>query len=294
MKQSLWAGMVGLSCLAPAAAPSFARAMMIAPPPLSQRTALADVIVIGKVTGFGDKLVTAAPPNGGAKVDYQVAIVQVSDPISGLQDVKEIKVGFIPPPPPPPPPAPGGPFIIRKRYPQFNLTLDQEACLFLVKHPTEDFYVGQAYYDILNKNTPDFDKNMDEVKHCVQLLADPTASLQSKKADDRFLTAAMLIVRYRTAKPGETKTASIDAEESKRILQALADADWNAKPTAGPVFTGFRLTPMTAFNRLNLTPQDGWTQPKDAKEVPDAAKQWVKDNVEKYRIQRFVADKKDK
>lgn len=294
MKQPLSAGMAGLSCLALMAAPVLAKAMMIAPPPLSQRAATADAIVIGKVTGFGDKLVSAAPPGGGAKVDYQIATVQVVDPISGLKDVKEIKVGFIPPPPPDPPPAPGRPIIIRKRYPQFNLTLDQEACLFLVKHPTEDFYVGQGYFDIINKNTPDFDKSMGEVKRCVKLLADPMGSLKGKNADDRLLTAAMLIAHYRTARPGETKTEAIDAEESKQILQALADADWNAKPAPGPVFNGFQMTPMTAFFRLGVTPQDGWMQPQDAKEIPDAAKQWVKDNVEKYRIQRFVADKKDK
>ena len=268
--------------------------MMIAPPPLAQRAALADVIVVGKVTGFGDKLVSAVPPTGGAKVDYQIATVQVADPVSGLKDVKEIKVAFIPPPPPDPPPAPGGPFIIRKRYPQFTLALDQEACLFLIKHPTEDFYVGQAYYDVINKNTPDFDKSMDEVKRCVKLLADPTASLKGQNNDDRFLTAAMLIARYRTPKPGEMKTEPIDAEQSKLILQALADADWNAKPKPGIGFGGFQMTPQAIFFRLNLTPQDGWMQPMDAKAIPDAAKQWLKDSTEKYQIQRFAGDKKDK
>ncbi len=295
MKMSLWRGLAGLSCLALAAAPVAARAMMIAPPPLSQRVAIADVIVVGKVTGFGDKLVSAVPPNGGAKVDYQVATVQVGDAVAGLKDAKEIKVAFIPPPPPDPPPPPGGPFVIRKRYPQFTLALDQEACLFLVKHPTEDFYVGLNYYDVINKNNnADFDKSLDEVKHFAKLLADPTASLKSDNNDDRFLTAAMLVVRYRTARPGQTKTEAIDAGQSKQILQALADADWNPKPPAGGVFLGFQMTPQVAFFRLGLTPQDGWTQPKDAKEIPDAAKRWLKDNVEKYRIQRFVADKTDK
>ena len=199
------------------------------------------------MTGFGDKLVSAKPPFGGDKVDYQIAIVQVSDPVLGARDAKEIKVGFIPPPPPDPPPPPNGPFIIRKRYPQFTLTLDQEACPFLVKHPTEDFYVGLNYYDILNKNAGDFDKGLDEVKRCVKLLADPMTALKGKNADDRFLTAALLIGRYRTPRPGETKTEPIDAEQSKLILQALADADWNAKPAPAPGFNGFQ---RDAVNRV--------------------------------------------
>ncbi|HVS34492.1 MAG TPA: hypothetical protein VMS17_02855 [Gemmataceae bacterium] len=293
MKQSLWAGIAGLSCLVLAASPVCARAMMIAPPPLSQRTALADAVVVGKVTGFGEKLVSAVPPGGGDKVDYQIAIVQVGDAAAGLKDAKEIKVGFLPPPPTPPQPGPG-PVLIRKRYPQFTLTQDQEACLFLVKHPTGDFYIGVNYYDIIDKKTPDFDKSLDEIKRCAKLLADATASLKGKNNDDRFLTASMLIARYRTAKPGQTKTEPIDAEQSKLILQALADADWNPKPPQPGVFMGFQMTPQVAFFRLNLTPQDGWMLPKDPKDIPDAAKQWLKDNVEKYPIQRFVADKKDK
>jgi hypothetical protein len=294
MKQSLWAGLAGLSCVALVAAPALAKAMMIAPPPLPQRAAVAEVIVVGKVTSFGDKLVSAKPPYGGDKnADYQIAIVKISDPIAGVKDAKEIKVGFIPPQAPPPNPNPGGPAVFIKRYPQFTLALDQEACLFLVKHPTEDFYIGMNYYDIVNKqNNADFDKNVDEVKRAAKLLADPAAGFQSKSADDRFLTAALLITRYRTARPGPVapKTEPIDAAESKQILQTLADADWNAKPM-GPF--AFQMTPQAIFFRLNPTPADGWTQPKDAKDIPDAAKQWCKDNVEKYRIQRFVAEKKD-
>src|SRR5438270_7282949 len=128
MKQSLWTDLAGLSCLALMAAPAFAKAMMIAPPPLPQRAAVADVIVVGKVTSFGDKLVSAKPPYGGDKVDYQIAVVKVSDPITGAKDAKEIKVGFIPPQADPPPNPGPGPILIRKRYPQFTLSLDQEAC----------------------------------------------------------------------------------------------------------------------------------------------------------------------
>lgn len=292
MQKTLWAGLAGLSCLALATTPALAKAMMIAPPPLPQRVALADTIVIGKVTAFGDKLVSAKPPGGGDKVDYQIAVVQVEDAVLGAKDAKEIKVGFQPPPPPPQPGGPGPrPFI--RRYPQFTLSLDQEALIFVTKHPTEDFYLGQAYFDVINKTgNQDFDKNLDEVKRCVKLLADPMGALKGKNADDRFLTAAMLVARFRTQKPGETKSEPIDAEESKLILQALADADWTPKPGAG--LGGLQMNPQAVFFRLNLTPADGWTPPKDAKEIPDAAKQWLKDNTGKYRIERFVAEKADK
>ena len=253
--------------------------------------AVSDAVVVGKVTGFGDKLVNAKALYGDAKADYQIAIVRVEDAILGAKDAKEIKVGFVPQAPAP---VPGpGPRPILRRYPQFTLNLDQEACLFLVKHPTEDFYVGVHYYDIINKaNDPNFDKQMDEVKHAAKLLADPTAGLKVNDADDRFLTAGLLITRYKTQPIGGTgKTEPIDAEESKLILQAMADADW--KPRAGPGSVAFQMTPQSVFFRLGLTPNDGWKQPQDFNKTADEAKQWLKDNAGKYRIERFVADTKE-
>jgi len=293
MKQSLWTGVAGLSVLAVMAAPVFARAMMIAPAPIPQRVAQSDAVVIGKVTGFGDKLVNAKAIFGDAKVDYQIAIVRVEDAFLGAKDAKEIKVGFVPPPPPPVPMPGPGPVLIIKRHPQFNLTLDQEACLFLVKHPTEDFYVGVQYYDFINKTgDANFDKSMDEVRRAAKLLADPAAGFKSKEADDRFLTAALLVTRYRMRRVGGAgKTEPIDAEQSKQILQALADADWAPK-VGGPV--GFRLTPQRVFFQLGLTPKDGWTQPKDFNQTADEAKKWLQDNADKYRIEHFVADKDEK
>ena len=48
------------------------------------------------------------------------------------------------------------------------------------------------------------------------------------------------------------------------------------------------------FFRLGLTPKDGWTQPKDFNQTADEAKKWLKNNADKYRIERFVADKGEK
>ena len=290
MKQSLWAVIAGFSCLGLTTAPSFAKAMMIAPAPIAQRVALADAVVVGKVTAFGDKLISAAAPFGGNKIDYQIAIVRIDDALLGAKDAKEIKVGFLPPAAAPVP-SPGPARIIR-RYPQFTLSLDQEACLFLTKHPDADFYIGQNYFDLINKkDNANFAKDVDEVRRCVKLLADPTESLKANNAADRFLTTAMLVIRYRTPKPGlPSKTEAIDADLSKQILLALADADWSAK-AAGP---GFQLTPQAVFFRLGLTAKEGWTPPKDFNKIPEEAKQWLKDNADKYRIERFVADKREK
>jgi hypothetical protein len=271
------------ACAAASVIGGAARADMAAPPSIAERVALSEVIVVGKATGFADKLVAAKPPWGGDKADYQAATVQVGEALLGAKDVKEIKVGFIPPAEGPAPKYP--------RRPKFVLAVDQEALLFLRPHADADFYAGDYYYNVVpKKDNPQFDKDLDQVKRCVKLLADPAASLKSKDANERLLTAAMLVTRYRTPRPGGApKTEDVGAEESKLILQALADADWD--PAKAP---GFGFNPAGVFARLGVTEKDGFTPPPDFKDYPDAAKKWLKDNADKYRVQKFVADKKDK
>ena len=56
------------------------------------------------------------------------------------------------------------------------------------------------------------------------------------------------------------------------------------------------LSPQMAFSRLGLTDKDGWNAagPFGANNAyEDAAKEWLKGHADKYRVQRFVSDKKD-
>jgi hypothetical protein len=296
MKRMMLAGLAVAGCLALLAGSVPAKAMMIAPPSLPQRVATADMIVVGKVTGFTDKLVSAPRfPGDREKGEYQVAIVKIEQGLVGARDVKEIKVGFLPPPPPPQPGVPGGPIRIGPRRPRTpTLALGQEACLFLARHPSADFYTMPAYFSVLNKQgNAGFEKEIEEIKRCAKLLADPKPGLESKDGAERLLTAGLLISHYRNRKPGvEMKTEPVDAKLSKQILLTLADSDWNAR--IGRPGPGIQMTPQSLFFQLGLTPADGWTQPKDFKQLPEAARKWLKDNAGTYRIQRFVAAKAEK
>jgi hypothetical protein len=290
MKRKLSAGTAGLSCLVLLAASRPAGAMMIAPAPVPQRVATADAVVVGKVIGFADKTVSALPfPGAREKNDYQVAIVRIDDALMGAKGMKEVRVGFLPPPPPPPPPAPGQPVLFRKPNRQPTLALDQEALLFLGKHADADFYVMPAYFSIIDKKTPGFANDLGAARQAARLLADPKAGLESKNADDRLLTAGLLISLYRTPQPGaHARTEPIDALQSKLILQTLADADWKAAPRPGPQN---QMSPQALFFRLGLQPRD-WNQPKDFKEISAAAQKWLKENADTYRIERFVSPEK--
>src|SRR5262249_20100477 len=121
---------------------------------------------------------------------------------------------------------------------------------------------------------------------------DPMASLKSKDADERVLTAGMLIHRYRDYRKnptGKAKQEPIDAAESKQILLALAEADWNKGGTPGSIH------PQMAFGMLQLTDADGWRPDfKDPNGFQTAAKKWLKDNADKYRVKQFVPEKAEK
>jgi hypothetical protein len=272
-----------------------ASAMMIAPAPIPQRVAQAEVIVFGKVTAIEDKTVSATMfPGAKDKTEYHVAVIKVADDILGAKGLTHVKVGFVIPKELPAPP--GGP--IRppiRRYPTVKFEVDQQVCVFLKKHHEGDFYVASAYYDVIDKKSPNFEKEVEQAKKCAKALADPKASLKSKDADERALTAGMLVMRYRVRPLGNVKEEPIDADQSKMILKVLAEADWS-KP-----FSRDTVTPQTAFAQLGLTDKDGWKPPMFVPGAPplpptayqDAAKAWLKAHADTYRIKHFVAEKKD-
>src|SRR5262249_34140088 len=103
-QKRIW--LAAVVCLLTVLSVAQAKAIMIAPPPIAIRPARADLIVTGKVTGFGAKLVKGEMYKGDVR-DMQIANVKVGDVLMGKQ-AKEIKVGFFPPQN-----QGGGPRIIR-------------------------------------------------------------------------------------------------------------------------------------------------------------------------------------
>jgi hypothetical protein len=266
------------------------QAMMIRMASLPERVAMSDAVVVGKVIEIEKKNVSARQfPETKDKVEYQVAVIQVKEAPLGAKGLTHVRVAFVPPQAAP---ARGpGPIRPGLRRPAITLTKGQEGCFFLQQHFEESFYVLVPGTDPLDKKSQTFAKEVAQVKRYAKLLASPTAGLKSKDANERTLTAGLLLVRYRSPRPGEMKSEPIDAEQSKLILKALAQGDFN-KP-----ITATDLSAQQVFFRLNLTEKDGW-KPGPFKnfqtEFPAAAKKWLKDHAETYRIERFVSDKAEK
>jgi hypothetical protein len=252
---------------------------MIAPAPVARRVALADAVVVGKVVRIEDKSVTAAIIPGSTQgAEFRIAVVKISDGIQGVKGQTEVRVGFM---------QPMGP--VRPGRPRpIVLQPDQEALLFLSARPDVNFYSVPAYFDVVDKNTPTFAADVAEARRCAKLLADPDAGLKSTSAEERYLTAAMLLSQYRTQRwptmqPAKEEPA--DAARSKAILGILADADWNP-PQGGNQM--FYLNPRALFTSLGLTQADGWQQPGNLADFNAEAQKWLRANKDSYRIKRFV------
>lgn len=286
MKLRFVASLAGVACMAAAvlAQPASSK-MLVAPLPLPLRVARADVVITGKVTKIEDKTVTATQfPGNDNKVEYQIAVMQVDDPILNAKGIKEVRVGFVPQP---------GRVIRPGGFRAVTLKVDDAGLLFLTKHSEADFYTIPAYYDIVQKENADFEKAVAEAKKAAKLLADPMASLKAKNAEERFVIAAMLVEQFRTMKQApnnEPKEEPIDAAQSKLILGAIRDADW-APPGEKPRI-GLPLTPQYVFGRLGLQPEDNWTPPVAGGDYLAAAQQWLKANADTYRIKKFVTENK--
>jgi hypothetical protein len=269
------------SCASPARA-----IIPVNAPPLPQRVALADLVVVGKVTALDKELVTASPvlevPGTELKVPYRIAQLTVGSVVVGSRELTKVSVGFIPP-------GENLPRSVRKLV-KVQLTVEQEGCFFLRKHPHEPFYVAQVAYDVLDRSkSKEFDKEVALVKRSARLLDDPAAGLQAREADDRLLTAAMLILRYRTplhVYTDKPRTEPVEAAQSKLILKVLAEGDWTVQEGPAP------LLPLSLFLRLGLSEEDGWDQPAALKEIPAAARKWLRDHARTYRIQRYVPEER--
>lgn len=253
----------------------FAQALIAIMPVGPTQIATADAVFVGKVTAI-------EPVDVGEKgaLKYRIAIVTISEAIRGVKDVKSVRVGFIPPTPPKvgAPKIGGGP-----RNPQ--LTVGQEGLFILSMHPEGKFYQAPNFGAFTASAQPNYKADVDRAKRVAAVMANTKQALQSKDADERLMAASILVAKYRTQRGPGAQQEPIDADESKLILNAIANASWKPARFGDP-------NPYQLFNQLGITAQDGWKAPVNIKtqdDLRDAVQAWVKDNGDTYRIKRFVA-----
>jgi hypothetical protein len=247
----------------------------IQPPPVPIRVANTDVAFVGRVTEIEPIDTEAkASPTATEKTKYHIAVVKVNQIVNGLKEEKTLRVAFLAATP-----------KIRPGI-QFNAKLEagQEGLFMLNKHHEGKFYQAPMYGYFISAEQKTYEDDLKAAKQGVAIMRDPKTALQSKDADERLMAAALQIGKYRK-QPAFTnnKEEPIDAEESKLILNALANAKW--------VTTTFRQpNPQQLFFQLGVGPEDGWKVPMkaNADEMRQAIQDWIKANAGTYRIKKFV------
>src|SRR5262249_17926678 len=146
---------------------------------------------------------------------------QVEDGILGAKGLTHVRVAFYP--------------GENRRFPQLNLKEGQESLFFLRQVPKETYFRTVMYFDVVPKTDALYKDNVEWAKKSAKVLQDAKASLQAKDNETRVLAASMLVSKYRNPEGSTGKQEPIDAEESKLILLALADADWSVNDYRSPV-----------------------------------------------------------
>jgi hypothetical protein len=248
-----------------------ARADVMPMPPVFQRVATADVIVVGRVTGVEDKDVELFfSPQAEQKIPLRIARVAVTEPLKGAKGLKQVRVAFIP--------------NARRGV---ALKVGQEGIFRLTRHFEGALYLVPMYFDITPASAPNYAQERQQFRRFGKLSDNAATGLKSANAEVRFLTAALRLTEYLTVRLWSTKQQPVSAAESKQLLGALRAADWNkARPPGDPV-------PLGVFLRLGLTGKDGWVAPPRGPNLTglqQAAQAWLARHASEYRIRRFVYD----
>jgi hypothetical protein len=251
--------------------------------PAPNKVAIADCVVVGKVTASQPEPVSAHPYRQQAtRLEFMVVTMAVRETLFGPRQA-QVRMGFIC-------------YKVRSGEYKSVATVGQEGCFFGVKCD-QDFYVVPSGC-FLDSRDPDYDKDVALARRCARMLDDPGQWLKSKEAGDRLLAACMLVLRYTYAPlrwGGQMKGEPVDAEHSKLILLALADADWTTPdPSTGLSPRNMVGWLMMSTVRTGVPWPKTWPRPigPDADAIA-AQKQWLRDHAGTHRIQRLVLARPD-
>jgi hypothetical protein len=248
--------------------------------PIPNKVAQADCVVVGKITAIEPKPVFARLYRHiDAKMEFVVADVEVSEPLLGPKAAKKVRLAFLQ-------------FQVKSGEHKPAPAVGQEGCFYAVKHCTEDFYVVPAggFHD---KKAKEFERELALTRRCCEFLSEPNKALKAKERQDRVLTAYLLVLRYTYAPMrlrGKNEAKPIDAGQSKLILLALAEADWDRPAEQTEVSPRYAVNLIVEAARQSgvALPKSFPTNTGDLKKDAVARKQWLQDNAESYRIQQLV------
>ena len=266
--------------------------------PLPDLIVQSDIVVVGRVVALAPKDVEAVfSSENPYNLDYRIAVLKVQEVIHGQKDVKELRLGFISPDQDRKVDKTGKAMATFSPLGFSPAKVGQEGMFFLRKHHQANFYVNFLVFRnfLQSSDTSEFTTNLEKARQLDKVLKLPMEALRAENESNRFLAATMLVTRYRLSwlKDRKLPEKAIDAEESKLILKTLAEADWSdVNEATSP--SKYPWHPYWIFLQLGVTKADGYDPPIKAPDFRDTLRytqNWLRDNQQKYRIQRFTSSK---
>jgi hypothetical protein len=246
------------------------------PPQPVLTTATSDAVVTGTITAVEDEPVKAKPhPDAPDTVEYKVLVVKVTDAVHGVRNTTHVRVAL-----------PADEFW-RANQP---LQKDGKFLFYLTQHPTTSLLLPNPSQKPVNLADKHADELVRRAKLVGDAIKDPMTALRADDKDDRVLAAAGLVTYYRRHAGGSHETKLRPADESKLILETLAEGDWTngRTPDEGGVFS--------LVLGMNLE-DSGWRhlpnpgQQNPAGEQQEAFKKWLADKGKDARVKQFVPKK---
>jgi hypothetical protein len=252
------------------------------PTPPAVRAAEAQVVLVGEVTKVASAPVAVTEPNGsGGEItrSYTLADVTVKTPLVGAGKLKTIKVGF---------PPDAGPADMDVGY-RLHLKKGDVFCLFLHKHPTQDFYIEFKYGPPLDPAKKEDAATLEVVKKVAAVLAEPVKALKAETAEDRVFAALCLAYNYCPGNKDGLTAEDLPKEESDLILKALRDADPKKLERDDGLFWVAAVERLGLAKGERLGPWFGQRGKDRSEQRLRLYREWYDKPGEKVRLQYWVA-----
>jgi hypothetical protein len=238
----------------------------------------ADAVVLGTIAEVEKESVTARPhPDAKEEVEYRVLVVKIDDALHGVKNATQVRVALT---------------AAEFNSPARAMKEEAKFLFYLAKHPTTNLYLPKTDYPSVNMATRGADELLRRTKIATAAFKDPMKALKAEEKDDRVLAACALAMYYRKVPPNTKGTEKADrpADESKLLLEALAEGDWTLTglPDAG--------NPYAVVLGLGLE-DDGFkmvgnTGGKDVAVANQAAfKEWLTGKGKDARVKQIVVKK---
>ncbi len=219
----------------------------------------ADMVLVGRVTGFEDRAVTLRCAPEAAPAEARVALVRVVRPLKGADGVALVRVALLP-------------FQMLKE--------GDEARFFLSANAAAQVLVPVEAFDLPMTRAAggkQFDASVDVIARWARLLARPDAGFNSKDQEERLQTALLLLAQNRIVNQSRRATGqpplTLDPAHSRRALRELAEGRWL------PSVEDLELDARTVASQL-YTRRFGWGAPifNATEEQEKVIRQWLREN----------------